>query len=347
MEPNRRPKRVPGILTYARRIVIGFVVFIAYILVFAAYYSTVLKGHFLFEGITHEASYKLEKEQIVSDLERKLLTQSDRIDWLMSQSRTAFDNENLKHFEVDLVIDKVDSIGISFRGSYTVSAKKVWRPRTSSEIGIGLLNASDVNFDDLLYGPEVYITIDPGACAIKPVAHAFPRLFSCMGSRSQSDYFFKKTNINFGLWVYLEIEELTEVYEFMNSETHLREGLFLRMLYLSAVTATTLGYGDILPITTAARISIAIQSVCGLFLMGWIVFWLTQRREKEDDLVSVRFRQDTDHMQTEPRTERESGDGLRHNRDKAPAIDENSVVESTSCTITNEGDGEKVEAFQD
>lgn len=41
-----------------------------------------------------------------------------------------------------------------------------------------------------------------------------------------------------------------------------------RMLYLSAVTLTTLGFGDIVPITTLARILIAIESIFGVVCIG-------------------------------------------------------------------------------
>lgn len=46
---------------------------------------------------------------------------------------------------------------------------------------------------------------------------------------------------------------------------------FPRMLYLSMVTITTLGYGDIVPLTNAARILIGIESTLGIIIMGWFV----------------------------------------------------------------------------
>jgi hypothetical protein len=51
-------------------------------------------------------------------------------------------------------------------------------------------------------------------------------------------------------------------------------GSFERMLYLSAMTITTVGYGDILPITTTARMLVASEAVlgvtvAGLFLGAW------------------------------------------------------------------------------
>ena len=40
------------------------------------------------------------------------------------------------------------------------------------------------------------------------------------------------------------------------------------MVYFSATTITTLGFGDIVPLTTAARMTVSIESVMGIVLMG-------------------------------------------------------------------------------
>ncbi|HET7463449.1 MAG TPA: potassium channel family protein [Longimicrobium sp.] len=43
---------------------------------------------------------------------------------------------------------------------------------------------------------------------------------------------------------------------------------FGRMLYLSAVTLTTVGYGDIVPLTDTARIAVACEAIFGIVLVG-------------------------------------------------------------------------------
>jgi hypothetical protein len=48
----------------------------------------------------------------------------------------------------------------------------------------------------------------------------------------------------------------------------LSSGSFARMFYFSAVTITTLGYGDIVPITNIARIATSIESILGVILIG-------------------------------------------------------------------------------
>lgn len=44
---------------------------------------------------------------------------------------------------------------------------------------------------------------------------------------------------------------------------------FFRMLYLSMVTITTLGFGDIVPLTNTTRILIGIESTVGVIILGW------------------------------------------------------------------------------
>jgi hypothetical protein len=48
-------------------------------------------------------------------------------------------------------------------------------------------------------------------------------------------------------------------------------GSYARMFYFSAVTITTLGYGDIVPITTAARLLVAAEAILGIVLIGLFI----------------------------------------------------------------------------
>jgi len=56
-------------------------------------------------------------------------------------------------------------------------------------------------------------------------------------------------------------------------------GGFWRMLYFSVVTITTLGYGDISPVTGAVRFLVGLESVLGIFLLGSFIssLWLRQK----------------------------------------------------------------------
>lgn len=45
-------------------------------------------------------------------------------------------------------------------------------------------------------------------------------------------------------------------------------GVFMRMLYFSAITITTVGFGDILPTSDRTRLAVAIEAILGVVLVG-------------------------------------------------------------------------------
>ena len=60
-------------------------------------------------------------------------------------------------------------------------------------------------------------------------------------------------------------------------------GQFFRMLYLSATTITTLGFGDIVPLTTRARMAVSSESILGIVLMGLFVNAVSAERKSEKE----------------------------------------------------------------
>jgi hypothetical protein len=59
-------------------------------------------------------------------------------------------------------------------------------------------------------------------------------------------------------------------------------GTFGRMLYVSAVTITTLGYGDVIPLTRGARSAVAIEAILGVVLAGLFINSLFSRRKSQE-----------------------------------------------------------------
>ena len=82
----------------------------------------------------------------------------------------------------------------------------------------------------------------------------------------------KPNEVSFSLVVspslYNNIVEYTNA---LNGKGEGLEGKLARMFYLSAVTITTTGYGDIVPITTRSRIAVALESILGIFLIGLFI----------------------------------------------------------------------------
>jgi len=53
------------------------------------------------------------------------------------------------------------------------------------------------------------------------------------------------------------------------------------MLYFSAITIATVGYGDIVPTETHSRIAAAIEAITGIVLIGLFLNSLFQQRVKK------------------------------------------------------------------
>jgi hypothetical protein len=54
----------------------------------------------------------------------------------------------------------------------------------------------------------------------------------------------------------------------------------VRMFYLSAITITTTGYGDILPLTALARIRTGVEALLSILWFGLFLYSLPQRSRR-------------------------------------------------------------------
>jgi hypothetical protein len=74
-----------------------------------------------------------------------------------------------------------------------------------------------------------------------------------------------------GGWVYISEQLYNRIDDYIQGKKGFpsySSGNFGRMLYFSSTTITTLGYGDILPITTFARILVSLEAIWGTVLLG-------------------------------------------------------------------------------
>jgi hypothetical protein len=63
-------------------------------------------------------------------------------------------------------------------------------------------------------------------------------------------------------------EQLERFRVALEGDPSVASGLWARMAYLSVVTITTLGFGDITPLTTAARFWVAAEAILGVVVVG-------------------------------------------------------------------------------
>lgn len=91
--------------------------------------------------------------------------------------------------------------------------------------------------------------------------------------------------INFG-YIYLSLIPIYALIYTLLPEGYINygdlENSFLMNLYLSAVTVTTLGYGDITPIKETAAILVGTEAVLGVVLIGMFLNQLSHKRSQID-----------------------------------------------------------------
>lgn len=90
-------------------------------------------------------------------------------------------------------------------------------------------------------------------------------------------------------------DELQQFYAAVQGDPSYASGSWLRMLYLSAITITTLGFGDITPVSEAARLSIALEAVLGIVVIGLFLNSLAMRVRRQ---VGGNKRKDREESQT-------------------------------------------------
>jgi hypothetical protein len=56
-------------------------------------------------------------------------------------------------------------------------------------------------------------------------------------------------------------------------------GVIGRMLYLSTITITTVGYGDIVPLSGLARFLVGFEATIGIILLGLFISSLTSQKD--------------------------------------------------------------------
>jgi hypothetical protein len=78
------------------------------------------------------------------------------------------------------------------------------------------------------------------------------------------------------------LNRLTRFYKAAEGDPWYASDRWWRMTYLSEVTVTTLGFGDITPVTGAARAAVAFEAMLGIVLIGLFVNSVAQRRRRGD-----------------------------------------------------------------
>lgn len=118
-----------------------------------------------------------------------------------------------------------------------------------------------------------------------PIEFLFP--FSS-GVHSPADspplFPYRRMKLNEGISIWLPVndqlqEEMHQMVQAGKGIPPPKVGGYLRMLYFSVTTATTLGYGDIVPVTNRARMTVASEAILGVVLVGLFLNALARKKD--------------------------------------------------------------------
>jgi hypothetical protein len=244
--PSNLPKE------YKQFIVIA--VYFGLLVIFAGLYSTIFRDQFFQSAIKHERAYL----DAIANVRESLLEDFDS----SKRKNHRFETPEGHLFDSGAVNREILSLDnssgtvtfwVAF-GREAASRGKPWnlppcRGRLSFNIRSIIEDGILLLPDDGFSGPEYLI-------------HLFDHhaITSREGERKG--------------WVIVPSQRTKDLHETINQAEHghaPKKGSFLRMLYFSAATITTVGFGDIVPTTNTVRAVVALEAILGIILIGTFV----------------------------------------------------------------------------
>ena len=231
------------------KILIECCIFLVYIVAFG-YFYVYISDHFYYSTADKEIHYEKTRAKITNDLRQEIRNSLVRIEpsepttlpYRLEQNELQEFKSQLWHSKLVSEPIKANGETLEYSGTFFVELNRL------SEVHC---NSTIVSLDKNVFISCVFYDFSSGA---RPIDENFPDFrLHALKEDPDSAYF-----------------------NLFHPETGVKVGSELRMLYFSSVTATTLGYGEIVPISDLARTAVALQSVMGLILMGSIVAWVSR-----------------------------------------------------------------------
>lgn len=236
------------------RIAISFLAYLVFVATFAGVYAYSIPNHFKFTTAADEPAYKATLTQtanLVKERVLKRILEFDPDGNRVANARQYGDLEALLLLQAQ-ASDKSLTVRYVEHGPDTIT----WRADIANQ-----WIATCIAYDRGATGRSVSYSDSSVYCPFRLVVSPAPGEFAA-----------KKST-----WVHVLIPKTEMKFsDIVDPERGIRQGLFFRMAYFSAVTATTLGYGEIVPLTVEARSLVAFESVFGLLLMGSLLAWITK-----------------------------------------------------------------------
>ena len=243
------------------------VAYLSLIPLFATVYSSLPHESFYDSNAQQEKSLYGDAERLRTALTHAVRHHLRRMRWPVGTGMLALDRRTIEVETIEHTPEGRLLIGV--RGDFrSVSLPRavgdfvVWVEPLMREVGASSLPGRPENIE-----VPVGLALPGGSAREKPrpspiappVSLLFPRPYLPIEAGSTSGVL-NLSQPSYSL--------LAQFYAATEGDPSYASGLWLRMLYLSAVTVTTLGFGDITPVSEAARLCVALEAVLGVVFVG-------------------------------------------------------------------------------
>ncbi len=270
-------------------------IYVLFIFVFAFIYNYCLSGKFYHSTVPHEDAVRLNREQLQSEIAHQIIHtfkethNSDELQlsngWTVNANSFSVRALEVKDkefsFQLDMEVTNLSQADRSIFIAPIISSPLVdWSENIS-------LSESENSDNTLVYRP-VTMT-NPGLRSDDPIARRFAKilfpasapkvdLWSEILGRDNIQETEGKIVIPLPKKLNTKILNLAKASE---GNPSVLDGNIWRMLYLSATTITTLGYGDIIPLNTAARVATSTEAVLGIIIIGMFLNSISPKSRKK------------------------------------------------------------------
>jgi hypothetical protein len=240
-------------------------IYFSLIFVFASVYCFVIPDQFYQSALVQEPFFKLQSADLRNLLEQSLNSSLTRESYIDGSHTYRIDHITVKSFEInnhDLVL-RTDTLVT----------------RNDNEP----IRDHDLECKILLSLPYKY-ALNNNFLIVFENSDVFDFEFRPTFSipENERDFFVKHATENnpgtSGIFLTQNVIDMVRSHKKAIDGSPEASGVFFRMLYLSVVIMTTLGLGDIIPMTTPARLTVGFQAILGIVLMGYYLASLSEKQ---------------------------------------------------------------------
>lgn len=269
------------------------VCYIGVIFLFAIIY-TFLPNSFYHSTVQYESSLSMDENDILNDIKKNIIkSQKDYTDEKIQVNEKVYIDGNKT---------SIDSLKYEEKNEVSFEVDICTNEETNDDIALGAArrkftfsldnNIKEFNKDSKSYIYYFILTPDVSSDNSDIFGYKDIELYKALFPAKLINGY-DSPNI----LMTMDSESFNKINNLKNAKNGFPSGIsnnFERMFYLSAVTITTVGYGDIVPITTIARTLISVEAISGAILVGLFLNSLSLRtsnsiskaeKEKEEEKI--------------------------------------------------------------